>query len=299
MTPSQFKSHMQRLANQHRQAVDRYNQKVRQHNQAVRQNVQNVNRVIDDHNRQVRNYNARVRANRQRLAQALSRMQAQSRTVTTYSRFRSSVETLHRSYVSLESAAQSFEPNDVENQLLDLSEREDANSLDVMNALQAEGSARPEADDLARLRETNVDASLRSIEPDLSDRWTGALFSLHPQNPDAARHFCTSAREIFTSILERRAPDDAVLRLLPDCETVPETGRPTRRSRIRFALLQKNAATPTLEDFVEEDIDNIVELFGVFNTGTHGSAGRYGFEQLVAIKQRVEHGIEFLHHVFA
>ena len=50
----------------------------------------------------------------------------------------------------------------------------------------------------------------------------------------------------------------------------------------------------TLEDFVEQDLQNIVELFHVFNDGTHGSAGRYDFQQLAAIKKRVEDGIVFL-----
>lgn len=39
------------------------------------------------------------------------------------------------------------------------------------------------------------------------DRWKGALFSLSPTNPDAAQHFCTSAREVLTSMLDIAAPD--------------------------------------------------------------------------------------------
>jgi hypothetical protein len=124
------------------------------------------------------------------------------------------------------------------------------------------------------------------------------LFSLHPANPDASRHFCTSAREIFTSILETRAPDEAVKHTVPNCPLTSD-GRPTRRARVHFALMRKGVAIDALADFVQVDIDNILELFAVFNDGTHGSAGRFRFEQPMAIKTRVEDGISFLHQVFA
>jgi len=42
------------------------------------------------------------------------------------------------------------------------------------------------------------------------------------------------------------------------------------------------------------DIKNIQELFGLFNTATHGPAGKHEFAALQAIKKRVEGGIMFL-----
>jgi hypothetical protein len=42
------------------------------------------------------------------------------------------------------------------------------------------------------------------------------------------------------------------------------------------------------------DIDDIVQLFHVFNEATHGSAGKHGFARLQSIRQRVEGGIMFL-----
>ena len=53
-------------------------------------------------------------------------------------------------------------------------------------------------------------------------------------------------------------------------------------------------ALDALEDFVEQDMENIVQLFEVFNTGTHGSAGTFDMPQLLAIRKRVEDGIMFL-----
>jgi hypothetical protein len=53
-------------------------------------------------------------------------------------------------------------------------------------------------------------------------------------------------------------------------------------------------AEDTLEDFVEQDMENIVQLFRVFNEGTHGSAGTFTFDQLHPTRKRVEDGIMFL-----
>ena len=46
--------------------------------------------------------------------------------------------------------------------------------------------------------------------------------------------------------------------------------------------------------FVEKDIDDILQLFHVFNEATHGPAGKHGFAKLQSIRQRVEGGIMFL-----
>lgn len=291
MTPSQFRSHLQQLQSRQRQAISRYNEATRQHNRKV-------NAAIDKYNREVRAYNARVRAYRQRVQTALSRLQSRTVVVTRYVRFRASVETLHQTYVTLDAAAGTRETSDFENEVLELSERENANSLDVMNELLADGAPAGNHDDLDRLRDTEIDGELRAISPDLDSRWKGALFSLHPANPDASRHFCTSAREIFTAILERQAPDEAVKQAIPGCQLTTE-GRPTRRARIQYALVRKGLPVSSLQDFIEQDVENILELFGLFNDGTHGSAGRFEFSQLVSIKRRVEDGLRFFHKIFA
>jgi hypothetical protein len=100
-------------------------------------------------------------------------------------------------------------------------------------------------------------------------------------------------REIITQILEVKAPDSEVFALLPKCDTT-DRGNPTRRSKIRFFLHRQGMTEDRLEEFVENDMENIVQLFCVFNDGTHGSAGTFDFSQLNAIKKRVEDGIMFL-----
>jgi hypothetical protein len=177
------------------------------------------------------------------------------------------------------------------NRVLDLSEREAANSVVVANTLLGNPPNAELSSD--SLEDAQLTDELRRISEDLDDRWRGAIFALNPRNPDAARHFCTSAREIMTQILEMKAPDDVVIAAMPDCLRTDE-GRPTRRSKVRFFLHRKGMLEATLEDFVEQDMQNIVDLFRIFNDGTHGSAGTFDMQALSVIRKRVEDGIFFL-----
>jgi len=178
--------------------------------------------------------------------------------------------------------------------LLDLTESETANSVEVLNALLADPAET--IADLPDLRETSLTHELSDISPELHQRWQGALFALDPRNPDAARHFCASSREIFGTVLEVEAPDEDVLRSLPKCPTNHQ-GKPTRRARIQFFLQRKGVLDGDIEGFVESDLNNVMSLFEVFNEGTHGAAGKFDLHQLSVIKRRVEDAIRFLYRV--
>ena len=209
---------------------------------------------------------------------------------TGYIVYRTSVRTLQSSYSRLEASADSQHLDARYNRLLDLSEREAANSAEVTNRILGDQEAAAAVDEL---EDAELLDGLRGISVVLDDRWNGAVFSLNPQNPDAARHFCTSAREILTQILQLKAPDADVVALLPDCDRTSD-GNPTRRSKISYFLARRDMAAESLEQFVEDDIDNIVQLFNVFNKGTHGAAGMFDLIQLGAVRKRVENGIMFL-----
>ena len=289
VSSSQLRSKLRQAQAKRKQAVDRYNREARAHNQKVRSAVAKVNQSVNRYNSQVRTHNSRVRANRNRLRHEIDRL-ARAASKPAYTTLRTSVETVHRTYVQLESAAEDPRYGDQYNEVLDLSEREAANSASVMNAML--GNPERLAGDES-IQSTALDPLLALIGDDLPKRWHGALFSLNPNNPDAARHFCTSARELLSDILESRAPDRLVLAAMPACEKM-RSGSPTRRSKIRFFLQRSDMAENALEDFVEEDMKNVLHLFREFNDGTHGSAGRYSLGQLLAIKNRVEHAVEFL-----
>ncbi len=288
VTPSQVRSKLRQIQQKRQQAINKYNQSVRRYNDGVKKAVNNYNQAV-------RTHNSRVRSNRQRIQSELNRLSAKSSTrTTTHVIYRTSVEILHQSYGVLEQKAQTSLLGDQYTRLLDLSERETANSLEVTNEILG-SDAEPEEYE-QRATNENVHSILRGIGPDLEERWGGAVYSLNPHNPDAARHFCTSAREILVRILETKAPDADVFSILPNCD-VTDRGTPTRRSKISYLLHRRGMHESSLEDFVENDMENIVQLFAVFNDGTHGSAGKFNLRQLGAIKNRVEDGIIFLNEI--
>jgi hypothetical protein len=276
-----------------RQQEQKTKRAIQDYNRAVDKYNREVKSTVDEYNRQVRAHNTRVRANRQRLRNELQRLARQpARTTRVHSTYRVSVETLRTSFVRLESAPARTAWGPAGDELFELAEGETANSVQSLNTLL--GAPRADEDDRPELRETSLDTELGEISPDLDQRWRGALFALNPANPDAARHFCASSREILVSVLDIQAPDDAVLRGIPNCPITDE-GRPTRRAKIEFCLQRKTLSAPELVDFVDSDLDNVSTLFGVFNRGTHGSAGKFDLDQLASLKVRVEDAIRFLH----
>lgn len=268
--------------------------KLRQIESRQRQAARELKSAIDRHNREARAHNARVRANRQRLQAELRKLAlpASTRVRVTYRR---SVRTLHQSFVRLESASEQSGRN-VSDQLFDLSEAETANSVAALNALAA--PTFDGAGDDPSLRETAITHELARLDPDLDARWRGALFALDPRNPDAARHFCTSSREILTSVIDAAATDAEVLQADCDAERTQD-GSVSRRARIKHCLQRRGSYARELADFVEADIDDVIALFREFNDGTHGAAGRFTLDQLRSLKTRVEHAIGFLCRVVA
>ena len=274
---------MRQAQQKRRQAIDKYNREVRSYNQKVKQ-------AINKYNREVNAYNARVRADRQRLRNELARLGRQPATARLVT-FRTSFSVVQTAYERLEQAAIGSRFDARHNEILDLAEREAANNAGLMNAIL--GDSETSSQTPANPSDSPLTPILYAISVDFSDRWRGALFSLNPLNPDAARHFCSSAREIIAGILHAKAPNAIVAAAMPDCDRTP-LGTPTRRAKIHYFLHQKGMHQDELEDFVEADMNNVVELFEVFNKGTHGSAGKFNLSQLQAIRKRAEDGIMFL-----
>ena len=288
VTPSQMRSILRQQQQKRQRAVDDYNRKVRTHNQKVKQAVTSLNRAVDAHNREVRAHNNRVRSNQQRLKSEIARLQRQTNT-TRFVTLRTSVNTVQRAYSRLESAEESGGYDDRYNEFLDLSEREAANSAALMNSLLDEGDT---ADTPVSL-ESPVTPILAAISDEFANRWRGALFSLNPNNPAAARHFCTSAREIIARLLDAKADNRDVIAAIPDCE-LNQRGTPTRRAKIGYLLHLKQMRNEQIETFVDADVEDVILLFQTFNEGTHGEAGKFGLSQLNAIRKRVEDSVMFL-----
>ena len=287
LTPSQLRAHLRQTQARQRAAGQKFNRDldraVRQHNDKVRRHNSERQRRIDAHNRQVRAYNARQRANRARLRSALHRL-SNLRVPAHYSSLRGSAASLSEAYGRLDrSSADPF--------LADLAESETANSATVLGVLVEDGS-----DDQilgSGIDETKVRDQLASFSAELSERWSGAIFSLNRRNPEAARHFCASAREIISGILDTAAPDGDVLTWFPGCP-VTEEGRPTRRAKIGYCLERSGRYDDALASFADANITDILVLFKDLNVGAHGPAGKFSLSQLAAIRARVEGAINFM-----
>lgn len=270
ISTSQLRSQLRRLESKQRTAINNYN------------------RAIKNYNTQVRKINNELRRNQQKIKSELSKLNSGLRITTTYS---TSVRTLNVSYQRVTDNYEVLEnTNSKQEQLYDLIEQENANNLVVANTL---NNPKDTAEIEGSLNDSMIGDKLKILSPDLNDRWNGALYSLNPKNPDATRHFCTSSREIFTDIFDNYAHDEEVFNMFPNCDKT-ERGNATRRWKIKYFLNKKGIELKGAEEFIDNDIDNILELYHILSDGTHGYAGRYTFIQLKAIKKRVEDGILFL-----
>ena len=270
ISTSQLKSQLRRLESKQRTAINNYN------------------RAVRNYNTQVRKVNNELRRNQQKIKSELNKLNSSLRRTTTYT---TSVRTLNVSYQRVTDNYEVLSNvNTKQEQFYNLIEQENVNNLVVANTLD---NPQDNVEIEVSLNDSMIGDKLKVLSPDLNDRWNGALFSLNPKNPDATRHFCTSSREIFTDIFDNYAHDEEVFSMFPNCDKT-ERGNATRRRKIKYFLRKKGIELEGAEEFIDNDIENILELYHILSDGTHGNAGRYTFIQLKAIKKRVEDGILFL-----
>ncbi len=271
---SQLKSKIRQIECKQRQAINNYNRAVRQYNT-------NIKRAVSEYNSFVRKHNSTVRHNRQIIQQNVRLIQSSS---TTYSVTLVSMRQHYDVITEMYNEGVTVTPQ--QNQILDLVEQEQANSIITANVIETGEAPIENTEDI------EIGEKLMKVSQDLNNRWRGAVFSISPHNPDATRHFCTSAREIFTEFIQLKAPDEKVFGYKPDCERTPN-GTPTRREKIGY-MMRNMEMDASIISFVEADISNILELFSVLSNGTHGEAGKYEYTKLLQVKKRVEQGINFL-----
>ena len=242
-------------------------------------------KIERDINREIRNYNSKMQHNRQIVLRELKKLQTHS-TMTIRSSYTISLDAMQKHYVTIGNVYQNESLTPQQEYILNLIEQEQANGLITANVVENNDFPAENTDDI------EIGAKLQHVSDDLNNRWKGAVFAINPQNPDAARHFCTSAREIFTEFIELKAPDEAVFQYNPNCQKTNQ-GNATRREKIKYMMRNSNMDESVIS-FAESDITNILELFHVLSDGTHGPAGRYSYQNLLQVKKRVEQGIYFL-----
>ena len=97
-------------------------------------------------------------------------------------------------------------------------------------------------------------------------------------------------------MLDQAAPDGEVTANEPGCQFT-DSGAVTRRSKVSYLLRRHGVTSSGVADAVAEDVENLLSLFGTFNKGTHGQAGRFQLTELSAIRTRVEEAVRFVHTV--
>ena len=255
-----------------------------QMNREIRKYNTEVNRAISKYNSAVREYNSSVRRNRQILSRELSKLQSHTTTRNSYT---ISLSTMQHHYSQVGAIySEGVEVTPAQERILDLIEQEQANSIITANVI--ENNIVPEEN----TEDIEIGNKLSIVSEDLLRRWQGAVFALNPQNPDAARHFCTSTRELFTDFIELKAPDKDVFSFNPNAEKT-DRGNATRKEKIKY-MMRNFRFDNCVVDFVDSNVENILQLFHVLSNATHGEAGRYEMSKLRQVKKRVEQGINFL-----
>lgn len=306
MTPQEYKRKIDeynRKVKQHndqvKRNIDQYNREVKRHNDQVNRNIDQYNRAVnkayEENNRRIQNYNNQVRqfnnAQKQNFARAVQKFN-QSRLITTHTTtfvYRNSVQNLENRYVELDNYNNS---HTVQNSdlFVDYPIQETNNSVQLYNSLS--GVDQGDYLEPQSLQLTEVEQKLYNLSTELGKRWKGAIYSLNPNNPDAARHFCTSIREVFIQLLNIKAPDEKVLQTIPNC--VLHEGKPARREKIKYILSAQSITSQQMISFVDADVEDLLTLFRTLNDGTHGSAGTFNVQQLLKLKKRAEDAIIFI-----
>ena len=277
--------------------IDKYNReekkRVGDYNRYVKQQNRELDKAVNTYNQQVRQYNNAQRNKRNQLNTSIQKFN-QSRFITSpqnvSTTLRYTTETLEKSYQDLSNYTETNLLDNSSSILLDHPIQETENSLQLYNSLS--GVDQGEYIPPTELQRSPVEDSLYSLSDELGKRWAGALYSLNPQNPDAARHFCTSVREIFIKLIDLKAPDNNVLTAIPNCEL--HNGRPNRRSKIHYLLKIQSLELNQLENFIDADVSDLLAFFKTLNDGTHGGAGKFNVQQLLKIKKRAEDSIIFI-----
>ncbi len=279
---SQFKSKIRQIEQKQRTALNNYNRAVRQYNTQVK-------RAVNEYNSAVRRHNANVLHNRQVIQRELSRLRSANCSYKiTYTKYIASIENIQTYYDTIvRKYPEGVIVDEHQDYVLDLIEKENAQAIETANKFLENTDQ-----EINDVENKEIENKLSEVSIDLMNRWKGAIFSLNPQNPDAARHFCTSTRELFTDFIELKASDDSVFAYNPNAQKT-ERGNATRKEKIKYMMKDYNFDNCVAE-FIDADIENILELFHVLSDATHGEAGRYEYVKLIQVKKRVEQGINFL-----
>jgi len=139
--------------------------------------------------------------------------------------------------------------------------------------------------------EITLSKYLPKFDEGLYNMWKGAVETLNSKNPDKARQFITSIRELFTHLFQKLASDKDIREWTED-PTLFHEGRPKRMTRLLYIL--RNINDNLFADFIKKDIETILSLIDLFQKGTHSLSSGFTEHQLIAIKSKSESTLKYL-----
>ena len=139
--------------------------------------------------------------------------------------------------------------------------------------------------------ESVLEELLGKLNVELMRLLHGARQSLESTNPDKVRHFAISLRELFTHVLHTLSPDDQVKNWSKSPKHYYQ-GKPTRKARLLYIC--DSLQHGPFSDFIEKDIDDVLEFLNDFQRGTHGITHSYTDRQLKMMGVRMESTLRFL-----
>lgn len=104
---------------------------------------------------------------------------------------------------------------------------------------------------------------LREVNISFEKAYVGACESLESRNPDKARHFFASLRELWNHLLRELAPDEIVINWVPSEKShFLHKGKPTRPARLHYIC--RNINNGFFVDFVDKDTKAFIEYYNIF-----------------------------------
>ena len=145
--------------------------------------------------------------------------------------------------------------------------------------------------------ETSICASLlKGVDPALARPYEGARDVLYGTNPDRARHFLSSQRELWNHLLRIIAPDEQVQEWIPkEGKDLLHEGKPTRKARILYLCRDLNH--DSLTEFVVRDTHALVTLVNLFNR-VHQLEPKLSDQQLRALQLRSDSWLTYILQIF-
>jgi hypothetical protein len=136
-----------------------------------------------------------------------------------------------------------------------------------------------------------LEEMLSRLDPNLTTMLAGAREAVRSRNPDKCRHVAISLRELFTAVLHRVAPEEAVAAWTADPSHYHK-GRPTRRARYLYVC--RGVGVGSLSRYVEDDTKAALALVDALQGGTHGLQSDLDDRQLQVLILRVESMLVYL-----